>query len=632
MQVVEISLELEINIPNDKIRFVTVYPSLIDRIADTGNGFQFDSQHSRDTQLNLIKKTFLLVKNHPSSENSAAHFLIFPELSVPEKGLQEIEDAMCGDWPINSVVMGGLEYIKGEKFKNLLNNSNNPDETKNLPDNINSLIVNTAFIYIKLSNNEVKKYYQAKMFLSPPEQRLQNAYKGTFVFLFKTSALVFSQVICFDVIAQSQQLENFAQSLLVELKKFGTSSRPLRVDLLFALQHNDNPNNDDFKNFTKIVLNGTRETQIDSVVFANSAAEKLGCSAKYGKSRFHFLTQKYQTTDRTVSDPPKTFSFKIEDTIKYAQFREDGPSVHSFEYIPPPAVSTFSGNNRYPFSNARMHKIYNNGSIETEGNPIDGLWKNIFDFLPEELPQNDPKNRWKASQCREDRELNATLKQKFIGVRNKLLINNLQISRLKEIMDLLFLGYNENHNRKKIENPDFWEDNYEGEGIKDLASGLTIFEILGNVKIIDSCLSGAHTALFNKKDMEFYLSFVDNPNDEMRQNDLKRKYNECINENIKVEWDKIDWRKNTLMLICAGNSNPSDELVERYKKYFSTSDSEEENRFPADLASNKQKRFTSIKDYGYLYTYSLDKLRGDLERDCSQIIPQWREKLEPLRS
>lgn len=633
MQVVEISLESEVNIPNDKIRFVIVHPSLEDKIADTGNGFRFGSQHYRHIQLNLIKKTLPLVKNHPSSENSPTHFLIFPELSVPVEGLQKIEDAMCNDWPINSVVMGGLEYIKGGEFKNLLNNSNNPDETKNIPDNINSLIVNTAFIYTKTLNNEVKKYYQAKMSGSPPEQGLQNQYIGSHQFLFHTTNFFFTQIICFDAIAvpvSNNKYLSLANNIVEEFNnKYSDPSRPIRIALFFVPQHNELPNHDSFRNFMKNIFSNTGTNQIiDSILFINTADRVYGNSKKYGKSRFHFSTTKYQETNKDMFQVPKTFSFKKISSIKYAQFREDGPCVHSFEYIPPTATAISSGNYRLPFDSAFMHKINEEGSIG-HGKPIDGLWKNVFDFLPYDLPTKDTKNRWTADRCS---QMNIKLKQNFKVIRQELIMDGVPINRLKEITDLLFLGYAENSNRGKIENPDFWKNDYEGEGIIDLASGLTIFKILGNVLLQDSCLSKPHTALFINDDTEFYLTFMDNPNGELKQHCLKKKYNEFLNENTTIQWGEIDWTKNTLMLICTGNSTPSDDSIERYKKYFSTSDSEEENALPADLVSNTMGRFTSLKNCGWLYTYSLDKLRGDLERDCSQIIPQWRKKLEPLRS
>jgi|GEM_PF-2946063 len=631
MQIVEIPLESELNIPNDRIKFIMVHPCLEDKIADAGNGFRFGTQHDRHRhiQLNLIKNTFPLVKNHPSSESTPAHFLIFPELSVTEEGLQKIEEAMQDDWPVNSVVMGGLECISERKFKNLIDNSEIPAEAKRLfEDMTSSIIVNTSFIYIKTAN-QLRKYYQPKMSASPREQRLQNLYIGNFLLLFKTSSLVFTQIVCFDAIAQlGHELDGFANNLLEKLKNLGTSLRPFRIALLFILQHNDKPNKEDFKRFTKMVLDDTEKLEIDSVIFANSAAQKCGCSEKYGKSRFHFLTPKYQPTDKDTFDPPKTFSFKITDAVKYAQLREDGPCVHSFEYIPPRATSTFSGGDRYPFSNAKMHKLYNNGSIG-DGKPIDGLWKKVFDFLPDDLPANDTKNRWTTDHCN---QMNIKLKQNFKEIRQELIMDGVPINRLKEITDLLFLGYGEIQSRKRINNPDFWENNYEGEGIIDLVSGLTIFEVLGNVVLQDSCLSKSHTALFSSDDTEFYLTFIDNPNDELGQPRLKSKYAKFLDENATIQWGVIDWTKNTLMLICYGNSNSSDDSIEKYKKYFSTSDSEEESSLPADLISNTKVRFTTLKNCGWLYTYSLDKLRGDLERDCSEIMSQWRRKLEPLRS
>ncbi len=620
MQVVEIPLESEVNILNDKIRFIMVHPSLEEKIADTGDGFRFIN-HSRASQIKLIENTFPLVRYHPSSGDTHADFIVFPELSVPEEGLQIIEDAMCNDWPINSVVTGGLEYIKGERFKNLLDNSDNPNETRKLPNNVASFNINTAFIYIKTKNKKVKKYYQSKMSGSLPEQELQNQLRGNYLLLFNTNSLVFTQVVCFDAIARS-----IANNIIAEIKKI---EKLLRIDLLFIIQNNDSPNKEDFIDSAKKLLEeGGRELIIDSVIFANSNNMKYGCSSRYGKNRFHFKRGNYQDFKESSYPIPATFFILEKNLIKCAQFREDGPCIHTFIYYPPWTGGASLGDYRLPFDKAFMHKISDDDSIG-DGKPIDGLWKNVFDFLPDDLPANDTKNRWTTDHCN---QMNIKLKQNFKEIRQELIMDGVPKNRLKEITDLLFLGYGENKSRKRINNPDFWENNYEGEGIIDLVSGLTIFEILGNVVLQDSCLSKSHTALFSDNEKEFYLTFMDNPNDELNQHRLKEKYHKFLNENVSIQWGEVDWTKNTLMLICTGNSTPSDDSIEKYKKYFSTSDSEEKNIFPADLILNTKGLFTSLKNYGWLYTYSMDKLRGDLERNCSEIIPQWRRKLEPLRS
>lgn len=628
MEILEIPLESEVNIPNDKIRFIMIHPCLEGKIKNTGQGFRFARQ--RKNQVALVESALGLAKYHPSDGTSPTDFIIFPELSVPEDALPMIEKALQDSRFHNSVVMGGLECVDAGTFKNLMNDSDNPEENKRASKDIGlHMVVNTCFIYIR-TPDQLLKYYQPKMSASPPEQRLQKLYEGDFLLLFKTASFAFAQIICFDaIVATGNQLDTLAGRVLTRLKQLGTPTRLLKIALLFVLQHNDDPGNEDFKRFAKAVLDYEKEFKIDTVVFANTAAQKCGHSERYGKSRFHFITPKYQSTDKDTPDPPWTFSLKTEDSVKYSQFREDGPCAHSFEYVPPSATSTFSGGgNRYPFKNALVHTIENN-HVNRQGEPINGLWKSIFDFLPEDLPATDTKSRWSTPRCSAGGDLNAALEEKFEEIRGNLLLDGLQLSRLREIADVLFLAYDDNQTRKRIANPDFWEENYEGEGIRDLASGLTILAILGDVALVEPCLSEVHTALFRKAQTEFYLTILDNPNNEMKQLQLRSNYLKYVEENGNVRWGETDWRKDTLILICTGNSNPSDDAVVKCVRYFSTSD--RGGILPADLAPSKKGRFTTIEGRGSFYVYSLDKLRGDLEYPCDQIMPRWRKKLEPLR-
>lgn len=632
LYVQEINLQDEdlVKIPPDKIRFIMVHPFLEKKISQTNKGFSFDNQY-KGSQNYLIQATFPLVKSHPSNTDSHADFLIFPELSVTKEALDVIKDAMQeSSWPENSIVMGGLECISGKRFKNLLDNSDNSEKTKRLPNNIASFNVNTSFIYIKTNGKKLRKYYQPKMSSSPPEQQVQNQYRGSYLLLFRTKSVVFTQIICFDAIARSGNgLETMADNILTGLKPYGSASRPLRIDICFVLQHNNKPNDACFKKFTKDLLERVgREVIIDTVVFVNSTANKLGCSERYGKSRFHFLTERYQVPRKNTIDIPSTFSLKKEESIKYAQFREDGPCVHTFEYIPPPTIGVSSGDYRLPFHKAFMHEISNDGSIG-KGEAINGLWKKVFDFLPDDLPDRDVNRRWTADECNRIEGLNSELRKKFEEIRNKLVIEGLQVNKLKEITDLLFLGYDEDESRKRIKNPDYWEDNYEGEGIKDLASGLTIFEILGDIALQNSSLSKVHTALFRNDEMDFYLALIDDPTDGSLIGKLgSRYYNDFLNNK---EWGDIDWSKHTLLLFCTGNrTSPTDNGVVCLKKYTSP---DEISVIPVDSGQREKIRFDSAKSLsGSLFRCGLDNLRGDLARPCNEIIPQWRRKLEPLRS
>jgi len=319
-----------VEIPNNKISFVMVHPLLEGKLEQTQEGFRFRA-HQRTLQVHLIRNTFSLVKNRLSADINHTHFLIFPELSVPEEALEVIEEELKDEELKNIIVMGGLEYINGKKFCNLLKDSNIPNKCKNLPATINASIVNTAFVFIKTNQGDVKRYYQPKMSSSLPEQLLQNQYRGSYLLLFKTNSLNFTQIICFDAIAiRPGTLNPITDEMLSQLKKIGTSNI-LRIDLMFVLQHNCNPNNSEFQTFAKRLLEkGERNLIIDALIFANSGAEKYGDSHQYGKSRFHFKRGNYQDFNKSMSSVPDTFSIIEKDRIKYAQFREDGPCCHTF--------------------------------------------------------------------------------------------------------------------------------------------------------------------------------------------------------------------------------------------------------------------------------------------------------------
>ncbi|TKJ48110.1 hypothetical protein CEE34_00020 [Candidatus Aerophobetes bacterium Ae_b3a] len=603
-----------VEIPNNKISFVMVHPALEGKLKQIQEGFRF-STHQRTSQVRLIQNTFSLVTSHPSVDVGHTHFLIFPELSVPEEALGVIEEELKDEELKNIIVMGGLEYINGKKFCNLLKDSNIPTKCKNLPATINAFIVNTAFIFIKTNRGNVKRYYQPKISSSPPEQLLQNQYRGSYLLLFKTNSLNFTQIICFDAIAiRLGALNPVTGEILSQFKKIGTSNI-LRIDLMFVLQHNPDPNNSEFQAFAKRLLEeGERNLIIDALIFANSGAEKYSDFHQYGKSRFYFKRGNYQDFSKSMSLVPDTFSIIEKDRIKHAQFREDGPCCHTFIYYPPWTGGTSSGAYRLPFDRAFVYRITQDGSIE-DGKPINGLQKRVFDFLPEGLPGSDPKNRWTANKCQHNKGLNRELKEKYSRVRDKLLMNGIEKTRIGEITSLLFLGYDRiSRGRGKINNPDFWEDDYEGEGLKDLASGLTIFETLGMTILQEKSLSKVHTALFSCNDLEFYIALLDDAN-EITPGQLKEKYKGFLTEST---WQNTDWTKNTLLLLCTGNRSESDDLVKEENKYSS-------------IRSNDQERFTSPQ-IGSLYAYSLDKLRGDLERNCDETKKRWRRKLEPLRS
>jgi len=634
VEIIPIQLETEVNIDPNKISFITVHPSLEERIEDSGVGFRFVRQ--RDIQSSLIKNVFPLVKRHPSGDSPHNHFLVFPEVSIPEESLEAIENEMLqseSEWPINSIVMGGLEYINGQKFCTLMGNCNNPDQCRRLPDNINSLNVNTAFIFVKTERGELKKYYQPKMSSSPSEQRIQNQHRGNFLLLFKTRSLVFTQIVCFDAIAESGcNLESLVDDIILGLKRHGSSIAPLRIDTFFVLQHNDSPCKNEFRKFVKDLFDKAgRELIIEAVVFINSAAKNWGCSIKYGKSRFHFLTPRYDVPNKDMIDVPKTFALKEENLVKYAQFREDGPCVHSFNYIPPPTASISTGaTSRYPFERTYIHKINPDGLVEHEGKTVDGLWKKISDFFPDNLTVKDPKiGRWITDQCSQNSGLNLELKQKFGEVKNNVL-DELKINRIHEIINLLFIGYNENESRKRIYNPDYWEENYEGEGLRDLASGLSIFKTLGDITL-DENLGKVHTALCTYDGTEFYIAFLDNPNEELRSLSILRdKYKTLI---ISNRWGSIDWRRNTLLLICNGIRSFTDDGIHFAYKYDTVHPDLVRGEIPSELYEQGKKKFTTLKPrICSVYHYDLGQLRGDLERGCEQIKQIWRRKLEPIRN
>jgi len=198
-----------------------------------------------DEQWNLIKQTLEKIKEE-ILYGRTTDIAIFPEWSVPSKYVYELREFVRG-FNSDFILLAGFESITLEHFVNILNSSDNTEKNKQTNlikedtdyEEIKGIKpVNFCSIIVKSGNN-VKQYFQSKLFPSKYEQMGSDELeilRGTYLLHFKTEVKERSQkfsfipLICFD-----QMYEKVEASLSTIKTLIGERKPP---DFIFVLQCN----------------------------------------------------------------------------------------------------------------------------------------------------------------------------------------------------------------------------------------------------------------------------------------------------------------------------------------------------------------------------------------------------------
>lgn len=598
-------IRLDIDLPTDHLCMVMAQPLL--KLQQTDNGFKID-RSILATHKRIIESTFKLVRNLLFGNGSYnTNFVLFPELSLPHDMILEIKNRMSHSWPQNSILIGGIEGISVKEYYEILQQSDNPREARYKFSGIANY-VNCAAVFVKQNQgDEAKLYLQPKIKPSRREEAIEMQ-EGRHIFFFTSPKLNFLSLICFDAIYTDSAFTSLISKLMRNLRKMSVTKQIDSIlDIVFILMHNEDPYYRGFQESVYQILNGGgRELRSDhgSVVFINTANSGDGSSDRFGKSAFHFRRKAWYSTPKGEYPPPSTYCMEDTDCeCQRARFREDGPSLYSFRYIPYTSELHISKAKCYPFQNVAWCQIKPDGMLDSPQS-LPAIKKIVSDNLPPNLPTED--NRYKAPN---GSSLAIKMRQNYNDMREKLMTTRPE--RMKEITDLLLLAHYREDNR--IENPDYWKTDKEGEAIKELASTLSILALIGEMTF--DLPSRIVTGFLQQR---FYTAVMDGKRTE-RPASLQKKYKEYMERNTCVD---IDADKNIFLVLCRHTrEQPHNGIAEEVLEIgrILTSD---ELGMPEELRDAR--RFTSISG-GRVFWHSQESLQGILEQTDLDVA---RTKLE----
>jgi hypothetical protein len=175
----------------------------------------------------------------------------------------------------------------------------------------------------------------------------------------------------------------------------------------------------------------------------------------------------------------------------------------------------------------------------------------------------------------------------------------------------------------RIENPDYWETRKEGEAIKELASTLSILDLIGKVILDLSC-----KVLMGLLKQKFYVAVIDGKATET-PGVLQKVYKEHVETNAGLNIGlNIDVEKNILLVLCRHRGEqPLNGLAQEIIG-FTLISRVEDLTMPQEL--QEENKFTSISG-GRVFWHSRESLQGILEQnDLNAARNKLEEKLAPL--
>lgn len=614
-QIKIIPKDLNIELPTDALRMIMVQPFL--KLQKTDAGFKIDNSILK-THKKMIKSILKLVSNLPFGNMAHySNFILFPELSLPNDMIFEMKDIILDSWKCNSILVGGIEGMSISDFDKIVQKSDNPDEAKyKLKGTAN--YVNCAVTYVKESQpNTVKLYLQPKIKPSRWEQAI-GMREGRHTFFFFSSNFNFLCLTCFDAISTEIEFESLVSEIIRNLKSMSINRKiPNVLDMVFILMHNNDPHSTDFqKSAYQILEGGGREFRCDhgSIAFVNTANAKHGYSNGFGKSAFYFRRGAWYIPPKKEYPPPDTYCMeKTECGCQRARFREDGPSMHRFYYIPYTSVPHTQGGKWYPLRDIAWYKINSNGTL-SRAQQVPGIKKVIMDNLLPNLPITD--NRWDAPNSNTIREL---MIQKYNTIRE--IFINTKTERMKEITDLVLLCYYPKDNR--TENPDDWQSINEGEAIKEIASTLSILCLIEEI-ILDLC-SKVLTAFLKGK---YYIVVIDGKGIET-QGAIQKAYEDYVKTNAGLNiGESIDPQKNILLILCRHRGEQPCNGIAQEMIGFTLISKSEDSTMPQELQDTN--RYTGLSG-GRVFWHSRESLQGILDqKNLKEAKNKLKEKLVPL--
>ena len=247
-------------------------------------GFFYKTKNPKE-KWELVSKIFDKTVDKNCNLNNA-DFLIFPEVSIPEKYIENLIEKVEKNMKKNSVTIFGAEHIKFSTFFNLLENYKHYNEeaydiVKNDYDSTPlNKPVNAEFIILKDNNNEMNIFIQAKTHPFFGEESLDlntDLYRSKYFYLFSSVMVPFNfmSLICFDYVYRDNYWSNI-YSIVKKANELFFRKRQ-ELDLLITIECNPKPEHKIFRDILTgfygehlFKTPGTRDT---ISIFTNSSGE-----------------------------------------------------------------------------------------------------------------------------------------------------------------------------------------------------------------------------------------------------------------------------------------------------------------------------------------------------------------------
>jgi len=438
-----------------KLGMIIVQPEY-DLLRDGQVPYQIAGEY-REIQKGLIEKAFQIRATESQERNVAIPFVLFPEAALPVSdpdGLDCLHQQMQ-QAEGEVIFIGGLEGLSPQDARGVARTFA-PGVDAARPAFAAGAFVNVCVIVVKSADGRLVWHFQAKLRPSRWEQQ-RNMANGLQVLYFVAPRVAFLCQICFDhIVAQGEAPLNAALcNQLIE------STRPnaATLDFVFVPQFNPQPHHESVRQNTDFLLNYQDrglKNDMATVVAINKAASVQEPS-EYGRSGFHYRAGRWQVPISDVG--PKGYQLYESDHVTSAVFRKRTQAIHVATWVPPSLNIGDPGNPRQPLENPQSYFIMEGcdpspcsclpGNTSAAGAFVvcDCLPCKLRDTLFLNLPAEDPRNRWQASEALQTE----ILKANYQDIRKHMLA--LSCARVGELLDLLLLEYED---KEKKANPDTW--------------------------------------------------------------------------------------------------------------------------------------------------------------------------------
>lgn len=393
-----LDVDLGVGLPRGEVAMVVAQPHVVFVPQEPFTWAPAEKQRA----LTCIDETLAVSRGCPHGADKT-HFTIFPECTIPGlEGVDRITAAMqAGDWPTETVVIGGVDGLTKDQFAELVQRPNtNYDLVGNPLDGIQAHHwVNCVVTWAKLPTGEVRSWVQPK--LSPAwierDVSYMSMYQGRSIYVFKgnysnaDAPYQFATLLCFDWIGSmgaKRMWEWLLDGIATRARQLGGT---LPLTWLFVAQCNPAPSHPSFMGQVGPFFDPTQYPRVardeTCLVMANVAGKAIpGEAQQFGQSSVivtpsRFVRPDCMPTYGNGGAPQR--GGDILENFRDAVFRERGACIHSFLVAHPSMLPPGSAGRRFAVREPTVHPFSGVDDPRAPSAPVPAVVKWMNDQLDE---------------------------------------------------------------------------------------------------------------------------------------------------------------------------------------------------------------------------------------------------------